>query len=200
MKTIKLLLTAALIIAGISLSAQDKKFTFGVKAGLNMSSISGDISDTKVRFGYNVGVTADYAINQNWYILSGLEYTTKGVNGSDGESIHAAYIQLPVHAGYKLEVAPGTKLIFHAGPYLAYGTNGNTEITVFQLGDLSFGGKAKTFDIFRRFDAGLGLGIGAEFGKFGVDLGWDYGLVNMVEEGKGSLRTGNAYLSASYKF
>lgn len=199
MKTIKLLLVATLILAGISLKAQDNPFTFGVKAGVNMSSVTGDDDGTKVRFGYNIGVTVDYAINQDWYILSGLQYTTKGTNldkiGSIKPSMHAAYLQLPIHAAYKLEVAPETKLVFHAGPYLAYGLNGDLKFE--EDGEkLSY----NTFDYFKRFDAGLGLGVGAEFGKFGVDLGWDFGLVNIVDKGDGTIRNANAYLTVGYKF
>lgn len=218
MKTIKLLLVATLILAGVSLKAQDNPFTFGVKAGVNMSSVTGDDDGTKVRFGYNIGVTVDYAINQDWYILSGLQYTTKGTNldkiGSIKPSMHAAYLQLPIHAAYKLEVAPETKLVFHAGPYLAYGINGKSklglnddvEVDIEGIEDLEglvnslLNKKTNTFDTFKRFDAGLGLGIGAEFGKIALDLGWDFGLVNIVDKGDGTIRNANAYLTVGYKF
>ncbi|WP_101689794.1 porin family protein [Dysgonomonas massiliensis] len=195
MKTIKLLLAATLIMVGVSLNAQDNQFTFGVKAGVNMSNMNGDVNGNKVRFGYNIGVTLDYAINQDWYILSGLQYTTKGMNGENKESLHAAYLQLPIHAGYKLEVTPATTLVFHAGPYLAYGINGD-------LSSKEEGVKisVSTFDFLKRFDAGLGLGVGAEFGKIALDLGWDFGLVNVLDKGEGSIRNGNAYLTVGYKF
>ena len=34
--------------------------------------------------------------------------------------------------------------------------------------------------IFERFDAGLGIGVGAEFGAILLDLGWDMGLVDIL--------------------
>lgn len=218
MKTIKLLLAATLIMVGVSLNAQDNPFTFGVKAGVNMSNMNGDVTGNKVRFGYNIGVTVDYAINQDWYILSGLQYTTKGVNfdkiGGVKPSVHAAYLQLPIHAAYKLEVTPSTTLVFHAGPYLAYGINGKSklgpnddvEVDIEGIEDLEglvnslLNKKTNTFDTFKRFDAGLGLGIGAEFGKIALDLGWDFGLVNILDKYDGSVRNANAYLTVGYKF
>lgn len=210
MKTFKLLLVATLILVGVNLNAQDKPFTFGVKAGANMSTMTGDIEDSKVKLGFNIGVTVDYAINQDWYILSGLQYTTKGVkieyNFADEDyksTINAAYLQLPIHVGYKLEIAPETKLVFHAGPYLAYGVNGKIKESgteVINDTAIPYSVKVNTFDFMKRFDAGLGLGVGAEFGKFGVDLGWDFGLVNVVKEGNNTNRNGNAYLTVGYKF
>lgn len=204
MKTIKLLLAATLIMVGVSLNAQDNQFTFGVKAGVNMSNMNGDVNGNKVRFGYNIGVTLDYAINQDWYILSGLQYTTKGTNFDKvlgiKQSLHAAYLQLPIHAAYKLEVAPETKLVFHAGPYLAYGLNGKAKTTLKGNNNDYEAGKTNTFDDIKRFDMGLGLGAGIEFGKIGIDLGWDYGLLNIVKEGEGTIRNGNAYLTVGYKF
>lgn len=208
MKTIKLLLAATLIMVGVSLNAQDNQFTFGVKAGVNMSNMDIKHIDTKVKFGYNIGVTVDYAINQDWYILSGLQYTTKGtkIDYSIFEAkLNAAYLQLPIHAGYKLEIAPETKLVFHAGPYFAYGINGKAKASTNYFEELEdeWGiegtGKSNTFDTIDRFDMGLGLGVGIEFGKFGLDLGWDYGLINIAKE-DGTTRNGNAYLTVGYKF
>ena len=50
------------------------------------------------------------------------------------------------------------------------------------------------------FDAGLGLGVGAEFGMILVDLGWDMGLTNLSRASSGSIKTQNAYLSLGVKF
>lgn len=50
------------------------------------------------------------------------------------------------------------------------------------------------------FDAGLGLGVGAEFSRFLVDVGWDMGLVNISNSSSGNVKNQNAYLSVGYKF
>lgn len=200
MKTIKLLLVATLILAGVSLKAQDNPFTFGVKAGVNMSNLTGDIENNKVRLGYNIGLTLDYSITKGWYILTGIEYTTKGSNfkktAGVKSSIHAAYLQLPIHAAYKMEVSPNTVLVFRGGPFLAYGVNGDYTQKV--------GGVKTSSSTFShaldRFDLGLGLGVGAEFDKVSLTLGWDFGLLDVSKVDGAKIRTGNAYLSAGYRF
>ena len=53
---------------------------------------------------------------------------------------------------------------------------------------------------YKPFDAGLGLGVGAEFERFLVDIGWDMGLVNISNNTDGNIKNQNAYLSVGYKF
>ena len=53
---------------------------------------------------------------------------------------------------------------------------------------------------YKPFDAGLGLGVGAEFGPVLLDLGWDMGLVNISNRDNGDVKNQNAYLSVGYKF
>ena len=82
----------------------------------------------------------------------------------------------------------------HAGPYAAYGIGGKMK-----AGPLSI----NTFDKdlgFKPFDAGLGLGVGAEFGPILVDVGWDMGLTNISRASSGNVKNQNAYLSLGYKF
>ncbi|MDR2954228.1 MAG: PorT family protein [Prevotella sp.] len=58
----------------------------------------------------------------------------------------------------------------------------------------------ESFTKLKRFDFGVGLGAGAEFGKIGVGLGYDFGLANISDESGFSIKTQNAYLTLGYKF
>jgi hypothetical protein len=111
------------------------------------------------------------------------------------------YVQLPVHLAYKIDVMPGTRVVLHAGPYAAYGVGGSRKLDVGELGSMDvdkiFGDGAFQY---KPFDAGLGIGVGAEFGAILVDLGWDMGLVNISNNDNGSVKNQNAYLSLGYKF
>lgn len=195
MKKLKLsLLMVALMVATIA-SAQ---VSFGIKGGINMSNIV-DIEMTRTEFkpkiGFNIGVAADYEFMPSMAVQTGLFFTTKGAkteSSSGNGSIDMMYLQVPVHFAYKLNVTPGTRVVFHAGPYLAYGIGGKSS---FDGGD-----KSNTFssNLFKPFDAGLGLGVGAEFGPFLVDIGWDRGLVQIYNDVK--MNNQNAYLSVGYKF
>lgn len=178
------------------------QFGIGIKGGMNMSNFYGsEASDTDMKIGFHVGLAADYNFAPNMAIQSGLYFTTKGakmesslfgINSS--LTANPMYLQVPIHFAYKLDVMPGTRMVFHAGPYLAYGIAGKYTAKV--------EGVSKSEDFFidgvNRFDAGFGLGVGAEFGSFLVDLGWDMGLVNL-EENIDS-KNQNAYLSVGYRF
>jgi hypothetical protein len=135
-----------------------------------------------------------------------LFFTTKGAKyeGDLGEvsgklTMNPMYLQLPVHYAYKLDVSPGTRLVFHAGPYMAVGVGGKVKVK-------ASGSSAEVSDdffqdgAFKRFDAGLGLGVGAEFGPLLLDLGWDMGLTNISDISGADAKNQNAYLTVGYRF
>jgi len=200
MKKLKLSLVIAFLGMISIVSAQTASLS--IKAGLNMSNYYGDdLTDRNMKPGFHAGLGADLELTPNMFVQTGLFFSTKGAKFSDtGEgdwidaNITANYLQIPVHFAYKIDVTPGTKVVLHAGPYLAYGVSGKMK-----LGSL----EVNTFDKdlgFKPFDAGLGLGVGAEFGVILVDLGWDMGLINISRINNADLKTQNAYLSVGYKF
>lgn len=67
----------------------------------------------------------------------------------------------------------------NAGPYFACGIAGKTKIA---------GESVKTFGDdgvdFKRFDAGLGVGVALEFGRIIAGLDGQFGLVNILEVGQ----------------
>lgn len=210
MRKLKLSLVIALL--GMVSLAGAQNLSFSVKGGLNLSNLSGDISDTKVKPGFNIGVGADYEFAPNLALQTGLFFSNKGaklegdisiedielVNGK--ATMNANFLQLPVHIAYKLDVMPGTRVVLHAGPYIAYGIGGKTKFEA-SSGSASISEKIDTFgsDGLKEFDAGLGLGVGAEFGPILLDLGWDMGLVNLGNKDV-DVKTQNAYVTVGYKF
>lgn len=220
MKKIKLSLIIALVGMASLVGAQSA--SLNIKGGLNMSNFYGDnLNDKSLKPGFHIGVGADLEFMPNISLQTGLYYTSKGAKYSTNLpleiedvkfSVTSNYIQVPLHLAYKIDVTPGTKLVFHAGPYLAYGFGGKRTIDS-EYGknlDQFFGVKeVKTFDKsfgYKPFDYGVGLGVGAEFGLFLVDLGWDMGLKNIARNIKAipvykpNVKNQSAYLSIGYKF
>lgn len=205
-------------VLAINVSAQGLP-RFGVEAGVNLSNSSWDVDplDKKARVGFQVGITLDYAFTDEWSLQSGLAFTTKGakvegeyIEGGDvmvnGKvTVNQSYLQLPVYAAYKIEVVPGTKIVFNAGPYLAYGVGGKTKFdgSISIPGEAASGiGEADTFGddgFLNRFDFGLGAGVGAEFGNIVATIRYELGLVNV---GKDDLdyKNRNASLTLGYRF
>ena len=126
----KLLL--ALISLGISTTAIAQELTFGIKGGFNASHMIGDTKGSGIQPGFHLGVTVDYELQNNLYLLSGLEITTKGGSekGDSGTRLSAwpMYLQLPLHVGRKFEISDKVKITVHGGPYAAYGITGRYKI------------------------------------------------------------------------
>lgn len=185
-----------MIVCAGTVNAQDKFVTFGVKGGANLSSYSGDIKNTNYVFKYQFGVTADIALTDHLYVVTGLDFQTKGTKVDSkinkDTKYNPMYLQLPVHAAYKFDIAPSMRFVVEAGPYIAYGIGGkmkgDRKVDIF--GD----------DKFKRFDFGLGAGIGLEYKMIAVKAGYDFGLIN-VSDAKGvKARNQNAYLTLGYRF
>lgn len=201
MKKLRLSLVVAMLAIVTAASAQ---LNLGIKGGVNMSNFYGDeLTDKNMKIGFHVGLAADYDFAPSMALQTGLFFTTKGAKvvydfpiiGEVDGTLNSLNLQIPVHFAYKQDVTPGTRIVFHAGPYVAYGVGGKISSNDTELGD-TFGDNG----LLKPFDAGLGLGVGAEFGRFLVDIGWDMGLVNVANFSNGNMKNQNAYLSVGFKF
>lgn len=187
----------ALVICTGTVNAQDKFATFGIKGGANLSSMSGDIKKTDYVFKYQFGITADLALTENVYIITGLDLQTKGTkskpHGAADVKYNPMYLQLPVHAAYKLDISNNNRLVFEAGPYVAYGISGKMK---------SDGHKVNIFgdDRFKRFDMGIGTAVGVEFGSIVVKGGYDFGLLDVCKISGVKARNHNAFVTLGYHF
>lgn len=201
MKTLKAILLILIFLAATNINAQEKKTTFGVKIGLNASALGStddkEFDNIKAKTGFHAGFTIDYAFTHKWYLLTGLEYTLKGskieyTNFHDWD-VTAAYVQLPLCAGFKIFPSNKIAILFNLGPYFAYGLHGKVDTGA---------GKEDTFsDYFmKKFDCGITLGVALEWQKFCFKLGGDMGLINIMQEAYTKAHMNNFTLSAGYKF
>lgn len=210
-KFYKFALVALTTICTTSLFAQSP-IKFGVDAGVNLSNSSLDAgdSDKKAKVGFQIGVVAEYELAPDLFLQSGLSFTTKGSKVEDKSlsfvkqsvTFNQIYLQLPVYAAYKVEVTPTMKIVFNAGPYLAYGIGGKTSLKNIVTDDIiNEPSKYDTFgdDVLKRFDFGLGGGVGAEFSQIFVGLKYELGISDL-SRGEDSYRNRNASLTVGYRF
>ncbi|MDR1810487.1 MAG: PorT family protein [Prevotella sp.] len=170
------------------------KFRFGIQAGLNMSTLSGDIfGAAKQKIGFNAGLTAHYAFTEEWGIGSGLFFTTKGSNYEDAAPTKLSYLELPVYATYKVATLDAASIVLKAGPYLAYGLSAkNGDIDMYYKDEI-WGTAAK------RIDCGFNIGADVDFNPITVGITYELGLVN-IDDTSGKIRNLNAFLSVGYNF
>ena len=182
-------------------TAASAQVSFGIQGGANLSNLNIEGLSTSSKFGFNAGVLADFGLTHDMGIRSGLHFTTKGAKHELGPietTINLMYLQIPVHFAYKIDVMPGTRIVFHGGPYVAYGIGGSISINVPGESDsIEAFGDDGGFD---RFDFGLGIGVGFEFGRFLTGIGWDMGLLNISNSDEGTARNMNAHLTVGFRF
>lgn len=163
---------------GMNVNAQE--LTWGVRAGMNISSAhmkaGGFTENSDSKIGFHVGAVLDWQILDAFYIQPGLQYSLKGMKWDDADlKSNASYIELPILASYRFYLGgENTKLHVNAGPYLAMGIAGKSK-------DTDTGEKWDTFgdDGLKRFDVGLQFGVGVSFSKFYVGGSYQLGLMNI---------------------
>lgn len=202
-----------MLLFALPVFAQNKPFTFGISAGLNISNAHETanyiLAAKKSKPGFQAGFNVDYAVSNAIYLRSGLSLTTKGtihkgaevwIGGSNPPvtyreiTTRQTYLQLPLLAGYQYHITPVYRLFVQAGPYLAYGIGGK-EITKSKTihqseetdrKETSTDTFGKTKPGLSRTDYGLSGGLGVGFKKLALMVNYELGLTNIapaIEEG-----------------
>ena len=131
--------------------------------------------------GIQLGVVGEFGLSESFFIQPGIVFAQQGYKMSnDGASLTTTlnYIQVPVNAQYKLDLG-NMKLLLQAGPYLGVGVNGKIKTKVNgkkESDKIEFGD-----DGMKRFDFGLGIGAGLQFGNIQAGLGYNLGLANIAD-------------------
>ena len=115
----KTILSLALL-AGITSAANAQTTRFGIKAGVNYTTFSGDnVENAKYKFGAVGGLAANIGLSQSLSIQPELLYSQKGteIKGTDFK-FKLNYIELPIMFRYTLSDGKGPFL--QAGPQVGY--------------------------------------------------------------------------------
>lgn len=174
---------------------------YGVRAGLNISDIrmkSGNLkADLKSQAGFHVGAVVGIPVTNGFYIQPGLVFSSKGardVYEEDGyrsvASMFPVYLEIPVLASFRADVADNVNLQLNIGPYFDFGLGGNYTSKWEYDGE---SGKDEPYPFFgkssenearmgmKRFDFGLSFGLGVElWDHYYAGVKYDVGLVNMA--------------------
>ena len=195
-----IILILTVIAAAGSMNAQVRP---GIKMGYNLSGVmaeylgektpedrndeAGDPVNFHMRSGFQAGMIADCPISDAFAIQPGARFAMQGFTDkytSSGDVIRKFslfYLQIPVNAQYRMNIAEETNLLFQAGPYAEFGLFGRQSYN--RKGksvELSDSEKKKTFgdgkDFQNAFNYGVGAGVGIEFYRFQLMVAYDLGL------------------------
>jgi len=185
----KIILTAVFAV-GVLLSANAQKIEYGVKAGLNLSTLVGDGGDGfDSRTSFHIGGILNYEISEKFAIQPELFYSAQGADFNDefldGATFRLDYINIPILADYTF--AEGFSAQF--GPQIGFNINSEVE----------FDGDTEDVDDFETVDIGVvgGLQYTLEQGIF-FQARYSIGLNDVAEDA--DAKNGVLGLSVGYKF
>ncbi len=177
-----LLITLFSIVFSLKNYAQSLKF--GVKAGVNFSTIRGENLDVDNRTGFHAGAIAELKLTDKFSIQPELLYTQLGTKGS-GNELTTSYISLPVMAKYYLFQG----LSIEAGPQASFLVDDKLEVAGRGIVDTNV----------EDFDFGLNVGLGYNFNN-GIFFQTRYTLgITTIQENP-DVKNGAFQLSLGYQF
>lgn len=185
MKKIIVLIAALAISSG----AFAQGFSWGIKAGLNVTGVSGSDLETKSKTGFHAGVVTEFGISDWFAIAPELMYSSQGAKMDVPDMdirVKGDYLNLPIMAKfYVLE-----KLSLEAGPQFGYALSMKVKAE-----DES---EKMDSDLYNAFDMSLGVGATYNFGSFFASARYNFGLTDVVKEA--SNKNSVFQISVGYKF
>lgn len=190
----KLILGIAIAISSLTFAQEKTKsssspVSFGVKAGLNVSSINSD--DAKAKAGLYAGVFANIPVATSFSVQPEVLYNGMGAKNKKYSDVrlNLDYISVPVMLQYN--VLP--ELYLEAGPQFSFAINRKIK------GD---GGSVDVDKYYKGFDFGVGLGAGYYIAQgFGVTARFVAGATDIVENNPSdAIRNSVFQVGIAYKF
>ena len=155
--------------------ALDKESVYyGVRFGGTLASINGDFSvGTKVGLTLAGVVGLRLSSSAPVFLESGLYYTQRGAKDNDYEISHNN-LEIPLVIKYGFQVSDEIALLPFFGPYFAYGVSTDEKLK---------SDYAKAHDVrVNRNNMGFKLGCGAEYNKIYLELGYQFGITNIIDD------------------
>lgn len=187
----KKLLVVVAVITAVFANAQSSKreegIKFGLKGGLNVANMYGDIEENTFRTSLHIGVVSEIIVNDNFSIqpellFSGQGYSDEGFNGYSRYKLN--YVNLPVMMKYYV----ADRLSIEAGPQLGVLVSGKhkTDLSNDDVENLN------TVD----FSVCAGAGYELESGVF-FQLRYNLGITNVYEAKNPVVEYSNGVFQAS---
>lgn len=175
----KVLIVSVLAISTLVASAQ---VNFGLKTGVNFSTLGGDdfdeVDGKKSNTGFYFGGIVNVPFSENFAFQPELVFSSKqGVEFREDPNIeynlNLAYLNIPLMLQYR-----NSGFIAEAGPQIGFLMSAKSKI--------SAGGQSDEEDVkdsFKGIDFGINLGLGYQFSNgFGINGRYNFGMSNIVDE------------------
>ena len=188
----KIILTVGAIFAFSFTYAQEVKF--GIKGGLNLANISGDVEGNTSKLGFQIGGFTEIEITEKFSVQPELLFSTQGTKFDfEGTKVefNLSYLNIPVMLKYYV----ADKFILETGP----------QIGLLMNAKLKGGGDSLDVkDNFKSIDFGVNFGTAYNFSEnISAGLRYNLGLSNIsksVDGDTANIKNNVISLSVGYKF
>lgn len=186
------------IILGLIFTANisNAQFKYGLRAGFNASNLSLDnVSNKKERYGFHAGGFVEIPLIKNFMDINPeLGYSLKGTSFEildQKRKLNMNYVDLILPLSFKLK-----EIDLQVGPFTSF---------LVSKPNYKLDSKTKiTAEGFKKFDAGLSIGLNYNFDLFFIALRYNQGFVNLNDSpitnflGEGKSAVGQ--VSVGFKF
>ena len=154
-------------------SLDEEHLYWGVRFGINFSSISGDLKADEGRTGMTLGGVVGLRVTDSApvFLESGLYYTQRGAKKLEGFKQGATpkslkgklnYLEIPLVIKYGITTENNIAILPFFGPYFSFAVAGDT-------------------DYLKRNDMGFKLGCGVEWNNLYLEAQYQFGVLNICD-------------------
>ena len=161
----KLLFFAVASLCFLFISPNQLEAQIGIRAGINMANVSGDVEGNETNLGFHFGIDYETMMGESMTFTPGLLYSGKGSKDDALDvAFNTTYLEIPLDFGFAFGEAFSVK----AGPYIGLLLSADAEGV-----DIS--------DAYNTLDFGLNLGLNYDVQQFTLGLGYGLGLSNIAD-------------------
>jgi len=208
----KVILAAIAVMAFGFANAQNTKF--GIKGGIQLSSLIGNIENETPKLGLQLGGFAEFRIAKGLFIQPEILYSTQGgkyetsaVDYLYKQELNASYLIFPIMLKYYVV----DKVNLEVGPQIGFLLEANGNYKTRNGAEIFYSGNGSTKDIYKTENIGLNIGAGYDFTKnISAGIRYHFGMSNEMRyypahndfEDQKQIRMRNdvVSLSVGYKF
>lgn len=190
-------LSIILVLVFVAFANASNAQQLSVKAGLNLSNLNDNdgVIDYETKLGFNIGVGAEFGINDMFTFEPAVLISAKGTQIKDLSKINFLYAEIPLNLKAYFDVT-GIKIYGLLGPYLGIGLTGKTKFDPdLNLNDLDIEW-GDDLGEFKRLDYGVNIGAGIDLGKIQIGAQYGLGLADISSDIKHSVIA----INVGYKF
>ena len=184
---------AALMVATLSANAQ--QMFIKPMAGMDLTTFTGDVDDTKMKVGLVAGAEFGYNLSEQFGLTAGLLYSMQGSKYKDIDDAQKCdYLNIPIMANYYIIPGLAVKAGIQPGFMLSAKSKADEHIG---NGWVEYDHSGT--DGYKKFDLSIPLGLSYEISDFVIDARYNLGLTNVLDNDNVKQKNSVIMLTVGYK-